>query len=110
LVDKQQADENLIPDDAEELILVNFQPYARKIHVRGARLRNVPPGIVERVRQIVQRRFGISFVINLEFIELHGAYVLKRDYVQRRRSGRLRLHTRRGEELTYPALVVRQKF
>jgi hypothetical protein len=96
-----------IPDDAQELILVNNQPYARKIHMRGARLRKVPPGIVEKVRQIVRRRFGISFIIDLRFIGLPGAYTLKRDYIQK---GRSKVHTKKGNELTYPALVIKQKF
>ena len=110
VADKILVSENSIPEDAQELILVNYQPYARKIHTRGARLRGVPPGIVEKVRQIILRQFKEMFVIDLEFIELANPYILKKDYIQRRRSGRLRLHTQRGEHLTYPALKIRQKF
>lgn len=110
IVNNRVVEENSIPNDAEKLILVNFQPYARKIHVRGARLRGVPPGIVEKVRQIVGRQFNISFVLSVEYIELKNAYILKQNYVQTKKRSRPRLHTKRGEELTYPALVVKQKF
>jgi len=110
IADKQLVTENSIPENIDELILVNYQPYARKIHVRGARLRNVPPGIVEKVRQIVLRRFRNNFVVNLTYMNLPDAYILKRDYIQKRSSGRMRLHTAKGNELTYPALVIRQKF
>jgi hypothetical protein len=102
--------ENSIPSDVKELILVNNQPYARKIHTRGARLRGVPPGIVERVRQIILWRFRQTVVVDLRYIELTNAYVLKHDYIQVRKSGRLRLHTKAGTELTYPALVMTPKY
>ncbi len=98
-----------IPNNAKQIILTNFQPYARKIHLRGARLRGVPPGIVERVRQITSRKYSSQVNINLSFIELRGAYVLKNDYVQKRRSGRLRLHTKAGREITYPSLIITPK-
>lgn len=110
IADKQLVNENSIPENIDELILVNFQPYARKIHVRGARLRGVPPGIVEKVRQIVLKRFRNNFVVNLEFMNLPNAYILRKDYIQKRRSGKTRLHTARGNELTYPALVIHQKY
>ncbi len=103
------VNENSVPNDTKQLILVNNQPYARKIHVRGARRRGVPPGIVEKVRQLILRQHRQSVTVNLRYIELHGAYVLKNDYVQKRKSGRIRLHTRRGSELTYPALIIESK-
>jgi hypothetical protein len=110
IADRVLVGENSIPSDVKELILVNNQPYARKIHTRGARLRGVPPGIVERVRQIILRRFRQTIVIDLRYIELTNAYVLKHDYIQVRKSGRLRLHTKAGTELTYPALVMTPKY
>ena len=98
-----------VPNNVSELILVNDQPYARKIELRGARRRGVPPGIVEKVRQIVIRRFPQSITANIRYIELKDAYVLKKNYIQIRRSGSRRLHTKAGRELTYPALVMVQK-
>ena len=98
-----------LPNNAKEIIVVNFQPYARKIHVRGARIRQVPPGIVEKVRQLTRRRFGSQANLDMRFIELQGGWVLRRDYVQIRKSGRRRLHTRAGREITYPALIITPK-
>jgi len=104
------VNENSVPSSTERLILVNNQPYARKIHVRGARLRNIPPGIVEKVRQIILRRHRQSISVELKYIELKSAYVLRKNYVQNRRSGKQRLHTHAGSELTYPALVITSKY
>ncbi len=109
VADDQPVNEFAIPSNVVQLILVNDQPYARKIELRGAKRRGVPPGIVEKVRQIVIRRFPQSITADISYIELKGAYVLKRNYVQIRRSGRQRLHTRAGRELTYPALIMTQR-
>jgi hypothetical protein len=109
IADGEQVGEDQVPENTKQLILVNNQPYARKIHLRGARFRSVPPGIVEKVRQMAMRRFK-TVDIQLRFIQLHGGYVLRQDYVQVRKSGRKRTHTKAGTELTYPALVMTQKF
>lgn len=109
VADRVQVEENSVPMNCEELILVNTQPYSRKIHVRGARLRGVPPGIVERVRQIALRRFRATFNIDMKYITLAGGYKLKHNYIQTRKNGKRRLHTKAGEELTYPALVITSK-
>jgi hypothetical protein len=110
VADGQLVNENNVPNNSKELILVNNPPYARKIHLRGARIRGVPPGIVEKTRLIVRRRFGRITDLNIRFISLHGGYKLKNDYLQTRKSGRVRLHTKAGTELTYPALVIRSRF
>ncbi len=94
LADGAEVSENAIPAGARELTLSNDEPYARKIEVRGAGLAHVPPGIVERARQLVLRRFGGQVAADIRFIALRGGYQLKR----RRR--------RRARELTYPALVI----
>lgn len=115
--------ESAIPEKAEQLILVNPVPYSRKIHVRGARLVGVPPGIVERVRQLVLRRYGGIVSANIEFLTLRGGYVLhggaplKRAAQDRRSSAfragreflRARADTAAGKQLTYPALVITPK-
>lgn len=110
VADGQLVSETNIPNNAKEIILVNNQPYARKIHLRGARLRGVPPGIVEKTRLIVRRRFGRITDLNIRFISLAGGYKLQKDYIQVRKSGRMRLHTKAGTELTYPALIIRARF
>jgi len=99
LVDGKEVSESDIPNDVDELILVNDVPYARKINVRGARLQGIPPGIVERVRQLVLRRFGGFVTANIEFHTLQRGYILKRS--TRR--------VRAGEQLTYPTLVMGRK-
>jgi hypothetical protein len=90
-----------IPPDAE-LILTNDQPYSRKIEI-GRMVMRVPPGIVEDTRQAVMRRFGNVIQAQKRFIPLAGAYTLKTS------SGR-RKDRQAGRELSYPALVVSQRF
>lgn len=80
-----------IPGDAE-VIITNDVPYARKIEVGHMKMQ-VPPGIVEDTRQAIMRRFGNIVVVERKFVELAGAYVLRR--------GR-----RRGQRLTYPAVLI----
>jgi hypothetical protein len=99
LADNTQVAENAIPPKVGELLLINDVPYARKIQTRGARILGVPPGIVERVRQFVQRQFGGQVVATLQYVTLKGGYQLKRP-PRRRRS----LH-----ELTYPALSMKPR-
>lgn len=110
-----------IPPDAE-VIVTNDRPYARKIEV-GAMTMRVPPGIIEDTRQAVFRRFGNIITAEKRFISLAGAYILAgrrplRLAAQDRRSsafraGRTHLAARkdtaRGQELRYPALVLRQR-
>lgn len=120
IADGAEVLESAVPANVARLILCNDVPYAKKIHVRGARLRGVPPGIVEKVRQLVLRRFGGIVTANIEFLTLSGGYVLqggsplKRAAQDRRssvfRAGRTHLRSRadsaKGRNLTYPALVM----
>ena len=82
---------NQIPVGSE-IIITNDQPYVRKIEVGAMRMR-VPPGIVEDMRQAVQRRFGNTVIARKTFIDLAGGYILRRP-------------PKKGQALTYPALVV----
>lgn len=99
IADGIETDRNRIPGDVQEIVLINDEPYARKINVRGARIQSVPPGIVERIRQLVLRRYGGFVRANIEFHTLKGGYILKRNT----------RHHRAGEEMTYPSLVIRSK-
>lgn len=99
IADGIETDRNRIPGDVKEIVLINDEPYARKINVRGARIQSVPPGIVERIRQLVLRRYGGFVRANIEFHTLKGGYILKRNT----------RHHRAGEEMTYPSLVIRSK-
>lgn len=99
IADGIETDRNRIPGDVQEIVLINDEPYARKINVRGARVQSIPPGIVERIRQLVLRRYGGFIRANIEFHTLKGGYILKRNT----------RHHRAGEEMTYPSLVIRSK-
>lgn len=99
IADGIETERNRIPGDVQEIVLINDEPYARKINVRGARIQSIPPGIIERIRQLVIRRYGGFVTANIEFHTLKGGYILKRN---------TRRH-RAGEEMTYPSLVMRGK-
>lgn len=99
IADGIETDRNRIPGDVQEIVLINDEPYARKINVRGARIQGVPPGIIERIRQLLIRRYGGFATANIEFHTLKGGYILKRNT----------RHHRAGEEMTYPSLVIRSK-
>lgn len=99
LADNVETNKNKIPGNVREIMLINDEPYARKLNVRGARLQGIPPGIVERVRQLVLRRYGAFVTVDIEFHTLKGGYILKRS---------TRRH-RAGEEMTYPTIVIRSK-
>jgi hypothetical protein len=92
---------------ADTVIITNDQPYARKIQV-GARgfEKYVPPGIVEKVRQLVIRKYGAIVDVALEFITLVGGYVLRATAKGSR--GR-RKDSQAGAAMKYPALVLTPK-
>lgn len=97
---REVGDPESIPEGAE-VILTNDQPYSRKIEVGAMRMR-VPPGIVEDTRQAVMRRFGNIVTAQKRFIPLSGAYVLRR--------GGQRKDRAEGKAISYPALVISQRF
>jgi hypothetical protein len=112
MIDGREVVPGAIPQSTRSITLTNDAPYARKINVRGARLLNVPPGIVERVRQLVLRRYGALVTVNLEYITLAGGYVLQKNGARASKSGRrsARKDVRKGASLTYPALTIASKF
>ena len=86
--------------------ITNDQPYARKIHV-GARGFEVHRGIVERVRQRVQQKYGAVVDAQILFITLQGGWRLRkglRKIHQGRRYGGIRNDAPAGAEITYPTL------
>lgn len=110
-----------------EIVITNDKPYHRKLemtvnaeHWRGKARARLPAGIVERVRQEVMRQFpGVH--ASVSFITLQGGYVLKgRANLQLAkqnrqssayRAGRKYLASRKdtaaGQQMTYPALILR---
>lgn len=102
MVGHQQVAPDQIPEGVE-VVITNDQPYARKIHV-GAKgfKRYVPPGIVEKVRQMTIRKYGNLVDVEIQFLTLQGGYILKKS----QGSGKDR---QPGAPLTYPALVITPK-
>ena len=113
---------------AVELIITNDQPYHRKLEMgqnadffRGRARARLPAGIVERIRQEVLRDFAGRVSASIDMIRLRGGYTLKgrqplRMAKQNRRSsayraGRKQLAARKdtaaGQQMTYPALILR---
>ncbi|MGE0290269.1 MAG: hypothetical protein AB7P16_28640 [Bradyrhizobium sp.] len=102
-----------IPAEAEVMI-INTQPYARKIEVGHMRM-TVPDGVYEAVRSKVVRRFGGEagpVQVRKRMVMLPGGYVLKgrfrRGYKSFART-KLRRDTKAGQPITYPALVMSMK-
>ena len=98
--------------------IVNTQPYARKIHVRGAKFSGVAPRIADRLANKVRAEFGTaSLRTTVAFIELPGGYALKRalaspsvnQNVRRTGSSGFRRAQKAGQALRYPAVLIRQR-
>lgn len=118
-IDNQAVAPGAIPQGAAEVLLVNDRPYARKIHVGAHGFEKyVPPGIVEKVRQLVLKRYRLIVKANIEFVTLQGGYELRGRRGRRAaaanrmssafRAGRAALAARKdtaaGQAMTYPAL------
>jgi hypothetical protein len=122
-----------VPLTAREVTLTNDVPYHRKLEMtvgreavikKGIKTFRRMPGIVERVRQQLVRKYGDTFLAEIRFIDLADAYVLKgrgRTFAakQNRRSsayraGRARTMVKKdrraGQRMTYPALVIRPRY
>jgi len=122
LVDGHETPDDQISEHAREVILTNDQPYARKIHVGSKGFEAyVPPGIIEKVRQMLFRRYGKLIDVEIEFITLAGGYVIRGNQrtalaqLNRKssvfRAGGTHLARRteqmRGAAMSYPALVMK---
>lgn len=113
MVDGREASPAAITG-AKPVIVTNDQPYSRKINV-GAKgfEKYVPPGIVEKVRQLAFKKFGATVDIKVQYITLRGAYRLKADQFRRnklgQRVGHARRDARKGMQVTYPALLIEAK-
>lgn len=97
----------------DEVIITNNQPYSRKINV-GAKgfTRYGPPGVVEKVRQMVLAKYGATVDANIVFLNLADSYVLRRDlrHIYRgRRYGAARNDAKAGMPITYPGLRITPK-
>ena len=90
-----------VPENADQVILTNDQPYSRKINVgfKGFE-RYVPPGICEKVRLLVRKEYGKIIDVRVDYITLAGGYRLVRPI----KHGRHLEH-----ELTYPSVILTPK-
>lgn len=102
---KAHHDAPLGPTDV--LTIVNIVPYARKIQTRGARRLNIPPGIIDRLANILKASYGRSFEIRPAFVDIPMAYVLQNDLLDKR--GKPRKDSLAGSKIAYPAVIIRQK-
>lgn len=102
LAGNEEIGMDAIPNDVP-VTLTNFQPYSRKINV-GAKgfERYVPPGIVEKVRQLVLKRYRPVVDADIRYLTLANGHVLKRQ--GKRRS------QKPGAAVTYPSLILTPKF
>lgn len=99
------TDLNAIPIDAE-VIVVNKQPYARKIEV-GFMTVSVPPAVVEDTMTKVRQRFGNMIEVRKTMVTIPNPYILKgafRKGIRPQSRTKLRKDTQAGAAMTYPAL------
>lgn len=94
-----------------DVILVNDQPYSRKIDV-GFMKMSVPPAVVEDARKIVMSRFGNLITSKRTMIRIKNPYILKgvfRRGIRPNARTKLRKDTEAGAEMTYPAMILQMR-
>lgn len=90
----------------DEVMLVNVAPYARKIEVGKTKsgrpfVIQVENRIYERTAKIIKSRYGRVADVESTFVNISGAYQLKRSTGRRGRGA--------GTALTYPAIIIKQR-
>ena len=93
---------------AATVMIVNTQPYARKIEVGHTKM-SVPHGVAEDSVLVVRRRFGNVAEIKKTMTTIPNGYILKGVFTKGGRKfsrTKLRRDTQAGSEMTYPALVI----
>jgi hypothetical protein len=113
MVDNREVALDAIPPHAT-VVITNDQPYSRKINT-GAKgfEKYVPPGIAEKVRQLVLSKYRNLITANVQYITLEGGYVLQHDLrkvVNGRRYGGPRADALAGSQISYPAIAISPKF
>ncbi|MBF0888063.1 hypothetical protein [Gluconobacter cadivus] len=89
------------------VMLVNPQPYARKIDTGAMKKMSVPPGIVDAVRKLVQRKFP-TVNAGRAFVTIPSGLVKNAPYVLRRSKGRSKSRAA-GTSMTYPAMILTKR-
>ncbi len=95
-------------------MIVNPEPYARKIDVGGMKM-SVPPQIVEDARQAVKRKYP-AIEAQRTFVNLPSGLDAGINYPvpwilkgRTKKRGFIRRENRAGMPITYPALVLKGK-
>lgn len=106
-----EVDINHAPDGANEFLLLSDAPYSRKINVGAKGFEAyAPPGIVEKAKEIIKRRYGAHVEMKVVFVTLRGGHTLRNDQYRKDRRGRRmsspRRDARAGMQITYPALQI----
>ena len=95
-----------IPEGVSVMI-VNPQPYARKIDTGAMKNMSVPPGIVDAVRKLVQRKFPTVNAARA-FVTIPSGLMENAPYVLRRSRGRSKSRSA-GTAMTYPAMILTKR-
>ncbi|MCA1971322.1 MAG: hypothetical protein LDL44_00645 [Caenispirillum sp.] len=90
-----------------EVLVINDQPYSRKIHV-GSEGFTTYKGLFEQARQATRRRLGGTVDTYVTFVQLRGGYVLKKAGTRARKNGSLyvRSDVSAGQAMKYPAVKI----
>jgi hypothetical protein len=100
------------PDDIspdEEVVIVNTQPYSRKIEV-GFMQMSVPDGIYRDAAKLIRSQYGKIIRVKSALVKIPNGYILKGTFTRgRKRYARTKLSsdTQAGSEMTYPAIIMR---
>ena len=92
-------------------MIVNPQPYARKIETGGMKV-SVPTGIVEAARVATRRQYP-NLAVDARFVNIPSGllppapWVLRTD--ARHKGKRVRPDRRAGQPVTYPALIMSER-
>lgn len=95
-----------IPEGVSVMI-VNPQPYARKIDTGAMKNMSVPPGIVDAVRKLVQRKFPTVNAARA-FATIPSGLMENAPYVLLRSKGRSKSRAA-GTSMTYPAMILTKR-
>ena len=96
------ADFSNIPDDAE-VIIVNRQPYTRKLETADAGWRAAR--YFNPVKNTLNSRFRDVFQVQVVFLNMPAGILPGVPYILKRSSGRQK-SSAAGQPITYPALVI----
>ena len=111
MVDGQQVEPDAVPVNARDIMIVNDQPYSRKLVAGKKRdgrpfsLQNLPPGFLTIVEYSTRARYRGALLVKGTFTMLTGGHRLRNDY-RTTDIGRVRPRNRAGSAITYPALYI----